>query len=141
MASVNITHKFSAGRLERVLRGQGLRQNMSIRGAAVANQAKRNLSRPPQRVDTGRLRGSIKWRVITIAGGYPGVRVWTDVHYARYVHDGTGLYGPKGQWIYPKRARFLRFQPKGSAGYVYARRVRGMRPNNFLADALSAGKL
>lgn len=40
------------------------------------------------RVDTGRLRGSIT-TVLATEGGGPVAIVGTNVHYARYQHDGT----------------------------------------------------
>lgn len=53
-----------------------------------------------------------------------------------YVHNGTGLYGPRRALIYPRRAKVLRWRRNG--GYVYARYTRGMRPNTFLTSALAA---
>lgn len=49
----------------------------------VTDEAKR---RSP--VDTGRLRASITWQLLTDDDGL-FARVGTDVHYAGYVHDGV----------------------------------------------------
>lgn len=109
------------------------------RGKKVEAKAKRNLTnRAPQRVDTGLLRSSINTQLLTI-GGKPAVRVGTNVFYAIYVHEGTGIYGPKGVPIRPQRAKMLSWKTKGGKR-VYARQVKGMRPNRFLADAMDAAK-
>ncbi len=88
--------------------------------------------------------------------------------YARYLEEGTGLYGPRHRWIVPVSARALRFpaggrpslfsagqrvggsagpgfrltgvQRSGAAGtsaqFVFAKRVRGVRPTHFFRDAI-----
>jgi len=83
-------------------------------------------------VDTGRLRSS--WRVKNFAptGNRMVSTVYTDVNYAGYVVSG----GP--EWIYPRSKKFLRFRGRGGE-WVFARRVRGAKPNNFVQDGLMAG--
>ena len=78
--------------------------------------------------------------------------VGTRLFYARYLEEGTGLYGPLHRWIVPVRAKALRFpqpgnpgftlagrQRKGRAGamakWVYAKRVRGIMPRRYARDA------
>jgi hypothetical protein len=70
--------------------------------------------------------------------GNLAVRVGTGVSYALYVHDGTGLFGPKHALIRPRSKKVLRW--KGKSGYIYAKYTRGMQPNPFLKNALKAGK-
>lgn len=119
----------------------GVARDLLRRGLRVESRAKLNLSgvggSGPKRVDTGRLRASINTSLGT-RNGQPAVTVGTNVAYARYVHDGTGIYGPRRRPIRPRRGKYLRFRPRGSRGYVYVREVRGMAPNPFLADALAA---
>ena len=93
----------------------------------VRDQAKRNITADGT-VDTGRLRASIegtRWR------GRTGVwyEVGSRLYYARWIHDGTRDHGPV-------RARMLRFKPKGSGVFVYARRVRGIKGTKYLTRAL-----
>jgi hypothetical protein len=117
------------------------------RGARVESRAKRNLAGiggRPKRIDTGHLRASIGTNLIVRPDGM-AVRVGTGVFYALYVHDGTGLYGPKHTVIRPKFGRVLVFRSKiyGAkkgkyAGKVVVTFVRGMKPNPFLKDALPA---
>lgn len=111
------------------------------RGLAVESAAKRNLAGVggPKRIDTGRLRASIHTAVVA-RNGVPAVTVRTNVRYARWVHDGTGIYGPRHSPIRPRRAKLLRFKPKGASRYVYVKEVKGMRPNPFLRNALAAAR-
>jgi hypothetical protein len=86
------------------------------------------------------------------------IEAWTGTNlpYARYLEEGTGLYGPRHRWIVPVRAKALRFTPGHAVGgrnfrltgaarsgreaaagaqMVYATRVRGIRPRRFARDA------
>lgn len=115
----------------------GLAKDMAKRAILVTNKAKKNLENTPRRVDTGLLRASIHWEFVT-KGGLPGVRIGTNVTYARYIHDGTGIYGPNGAPIMPSSSKYLVFTPHGAARPVFAKQVKGIKPNRFLADALPA---
>lgn len=78
-----------------------------------------------------------------------GTIVATQV--ARWLEEGTGLYGPRRQVIRPKNAQALRF-PAGPAGFtlagrqragragasarwVYAKFVRGIKPRHYIRNA------
>lgn len=143
MAQVTYTQRLNLQQLQRVLQSpqRGVVRDLMRRGLLVETQAKRNLGGigGPKRVDTGRLRASINTQ-LTSRNGQPAVLIGTNVFYARYVHDGTGIYGPRRQMIRPKRGRYLRFKPAGSRRFVYARAVSGMPPNRFLLNALSAAR-
>lgn len=110
----------------------------------VLNQARRNTP-----VDEGRLRASLAMEMRS-ANGSPVGRVGTNVEYALYVHEGTGVEAGRN-YIVPVRARVLRWAAKNNSGggarrykggatqgYVYAKRVRGVKARPFLRDALSA---
>jgi hypothetical protein len=114
-------------------------RDMLRRGKRVEAAAKVRISGHPKRVDSGRLRDSIKAVPIRKRGA-PGARIGTKVKYAMLVHDGTGIYGPRGMRIRPKTKKYLRFIPKGGNRFVFARSVKGMRPNPFLRDALVAAR-
>jgi hypothetical protein len=116
-------------------------------------QVVENLAKVHCPVDTGRLRASIKHRV-RVAGRAVVGTVGTNVRYGQFVHEGTGIYGPRGQWIYPQRGQFLVFQVKrpfgpmprgkkrpapGRRPVVFARRVRGTPPTHFLTAGLEQG--
>lgn len=68
---------------------------------------------------TARLRRS--WHVRSTSS--TGFTVATSVNYARYHQSGTGLYGPSGQRIRPKRARALAFRAGGKT--IVTRSVAG----------------
>lgn len=99
-------------------------------------------------VNNGRLRSSITQEVRSEQSGPVG-RVGTNVEYALFVHEGTGIYGPKGSpyTIVPRRRKALAFvwkgapiPPNGRGGrHVYKRvTIKGTRPKPFLRDALQA---
>lgn len=114
-------------------------RDMLRRGLRVESAAKRRLTEHPRRVNTGRLRSSIRTEPVRYQWSR-GVRVGTNVRYALLVHEGTGRYGPRRSDIRPRRARVLRFVPSGSTTAIYRPRVSGMRPNPFLRDALPAAR-
>jgi hypothetical protein len=114
-------------------------------GRQIVNAAKRNCP-----VDEGRLRSSINY-VVTITPRRVVVNVGSPLEYAIYIHNGTGIYGPKHTPIRPVTAKALKFETpkgmgpmrpgqrraaKGRRGYVFARSVRGVPPSPFLSDAL-----
>lgn len=99
-------------------------------------------------VNNGRLRASITEQIVVEPTGPVG-RVGTNVEYALFVHEGTGIYGPKGQpyTIVPRAKKALAFvwkgapiPPNGRGGkHVYRRvTVKGSKPRPFLRDALQA---
>lgn len=145
---VHVTNVFNHAKLQFIMRSPAgpIAKDLLKRAARVESRAKRNLSgitgSGPRRIDTGLLRNSITSQLFVIPEGFLA-RIGTNVFYARYVHDGTGLYGPKHALIYPQTAKVLVFRSKiyGAKrgrfrGKVVARYVRGMRPNPFLKDAL-----
>lgn len=89
-------------------------------------------------VDKGPLRASITADVTTdeTRGRITG-RVGSRLPYAIWQERGTGIYGPRGTPIRPKRSRYLRFIPKGGNAFVYAKQVRGVRPQRYLERALA----
>jgi Bacteriophage HK97-gp10, putative tail-component len=86
-------------------------------------------------VDSGALRASIRSQV-TIHGNLVIGEVYTDLDYGFYVQQGTGVYGPSGRPIRPVQARVLAWPARGG-GMVFARVVRGQRPQPFLTEALA----
>jgi len=115
-----------------------------------------NLARRKAPADTGTLKRSIITSMEE-RDGFPVGVVSSNLEYALYVHEGTGIYGPRGQVIRPRTAKVLRWPQinnnykqtggprryKGgrTAAYSYARFVRGVRPRPFLRDALEAAAL
>lgn len=125
-------------------------------GEVAEGDAALELGNAPKREDTGRLSGSITHRVVP---GEKAVYIYTNVEYAIYVHEGTGIYSAKGStgnlagksyWVYVKGSQsssehkgkrytlaeakritqFLR--EKGLEAYY----TQGMKPNRFLKNAI-----
>lgn len=131
-AVVRITQDSAALKALVASRDGPVGQDLIRRANLVVNRAKQLCP-----VDKGRLRASITWELVVGGQQWPLVaRVGTNVEYARYVHDGTGIYGPRGAPIRPVRAQWLVFTPRGSNSPVFARQVRGVRGRPFLTDAL-----
>lgn len=97
-------------------------------------------------VDNGDLRDSLNISPVRREGGELVVNVGTDLEYGLFVHEGTGIYGPRGDVIRPVRAKALRWTAKANVGapgrprfarnVVFAKYVRGVRPRPFLKEAL-----
>lgn len=143
---MTITHRLDLAAIQRLLTSPqgGVYKDLLRRGLKVESAAKRNLGQDPKRIDTGRLRSSIQTAVL-MRNGKPVVRVGTAVQYAIYVHEGTGLYGPKHKMIVPVNKKALRWKSRGygkpsKGGYTYSMKSKGMRPNPFLKRALPAFK-
>lgn len=66
------------------------------------------------------------------------VEIESNLNYARWVNDGTGVYGERHSPITPTHAKFLRWKPYKSAfsvssdGFVYAKKVRGQRGQHMI---------
>lgn len=86
-------------------------------------------------VDTGELKGSISTAYRQMPGRIEG-HAYSTVEHSLYVQRGTGIYGPTGQPIRPRRSPFLVFPSRTGGGLVFAREVRGQRAQPFMLEAL-----
>lgn len=85
-------------------------------------------------VDSGRMRNAME--VTTERHGTElRTTVACRVEHALPQHEGTGVHGPEGQPIRPRRARVLRFRGRGGA-FVFRPEVEGVTPLRFLTIAL-----
>ena len=100
----------------------------------------------PSRVATGQTRSSIQVQLRRGSGGSPRVRVGSGLKKALWIHEGTGIYGPRRRKITAKNSKVLVFKaPYGAKtgkfrGKVVVRSVRGMRRNQFLKAAIRAAR-
>lgn len=128
---MSVSIRFTLNRQEfRAMTENGTIAQATWRAAGkVRDGAKRELT-SQGRIDTGKLRQSIVAR--RVRQGRPGVwyEIGSPLPYAIYQHEGTRDHGPV-------RARLLRFKPKGTNAFVFARRVRGVKPSHFLTKPLS----
>lgn len=109
-----------------------------IVGRAVSKAAGRTRDRAKQnittsgRVDTGAMRQTLNSQQIRQTATSVTHRVSTNVgKYAEYQEEGTG----PGR-IYPKRAKVLRFKPKGSKAFIFATSVAPVKGAHFMRKAL-----
>jgi hypothetical protein len=89
-------------------------------------------------VRTGQLRDDIKMKVTMTAAG-PMLAVGSDLAYARWVMDGTGIYGKYHTPIMPVTAQFLVFQGKKDGRLIVTSSVRGQPGRPFLKQAMQRG--
>lgn len=106
-------------------------------GRTVTDRAKRNLTASGN-VDTGRLRQSGTWKMENVGKKTVTAVVTFDTYYARWVNDGNHGNNLNNAFIYPRRAIFLRFKPKGGSAFVYARRVASYEGSEYLTKALDS---
>jgi len=119
------------------------------RGNRVLVQARANAP-----YDKGPLRNSLLMEMV-VDRGVPVARVGSNLKYAIYVHEGTGLYSKKNpRYIRPVKAKVLkwpgvnnaykqtggnrRYKAGKTANYTYSMKSRGFPGRPFLRDALSA---
>lgn len=123
----------------------------------------KNLARRLCPADNGRLRASIDVEMRMSRVGPVG-RIGTNVKYAIWVHEGTGIYAGKGR-IYPKKAggvlawksnkyrgggkfsgsTFTRTDSSGkplsrNSGMMFAKSIKGMKGRPYLRNALPAAR-
>jgi hypothetical protein len=126
---MTITHRINHAAVNHLLRSPTgpVARDMLRRGRNVERVAKRLVG-----VDSGRLRASINTELVQRAGA-PAAKVGSRVRYSRVHHEGHGV-------IVPRRAKALRFRPKGSGRWVFAMRVRAVAGTKYLTRALIAAR-
>jgi hypothetical protein len=119
------------------------RQRMRLRGLlgdlAELGEALLRANAPRGIYRGGRLHRAIdssgaSWRPGGVGGGgeYQSVfGVKGPSIYPYYVEFGTGLYGPKRNYIYPNRSPFMSFYSTLYKRWVTVARTRGQRPQRF----------
>lgn len=129
MANVSVRVRIDYGKMQAVV-GNISKASVHRAGNRARERYQTNIRNAGLR-DTGKLEGSVKM-VDAPSGGLmrPRVAVGTPVSYAKYHEYGTRAHGPR-------RAKYLRFKPKGSAKFVFTKWVRGVRPQRFALNALA----
>lgn len=105
--------------------------NLAARRASARtrDRIKKNIT-SARRVDTGAMRNSVEYVLKRQSADSVSYEVGVRVFYARWQEEG--VKGP----IYPRRAKFLRFQPKGKKGFVFAKKVNGFKGAFMVKKAL-----
>jgi len=130
--------RINQAELNRLLRGSNgpVVRHITTLTRRTTNAAKRNV-----KVDEGTLRASVNGVVHVEATRVVG-RVGSPLQYGLYLHEGTGIYGPKRRPIRPVHRKFLRFEVKrgraarGRRPIVFAKEVRGVKGDKWLVRAL-----
>lgn len=132
--AVSVRIEINGSALNRLLRSPGgpVARDMLRRGQKVQGAARRRINSR-----TGNLSRSITVDIV-IVDRTAGARIGTDLFYARFVHDGTGIYGASRRPIKPTRRRALAFN--GTGGHVVVASSSGQRGTHFLRNALRAAK-
>lgn len=126
-----VTTRLDDARVQQLLTGQGspVWDAMTRAGAVTRDRAKMKIT-AAGRVDTGQLRNQVESETY-LKGDEVVARVTSHAGHTLYVHEGTT--GP----IRPRRARVLRFKPRGARAYVFVPEVSGIKATPFLTDALA----
>lgn len=80
--------------------------------------------------DHGRLAGSFQIE----QGSGREWRIYSNVEYALFVHEGTGIHGPTGHKIVPRTASKLVFEWRGKTWFLGS--VAGQKPNPYADRAI-----
>lgn len=86
-------------------------------------------------VNTGALRQDIKSYALSASPVHSTHRVASDMRYSEWQHQG--VRGP----IVPRRAKVLRFKPKGARTFIFRPRTRGFPGTFFLTRAAAKLKV
>lgn len=114
---------------------QEIRKTVKAELETVANDANQNHRFIPR---SGNLDRSVQ--VDMSSDGMSGtVSLQTSIApYGPYIHNGTGIYGPRKKPIVPTAKKLLHFYVGGKP--VFARSVKGVRPDPFLTTAFERRK-
>lgn len=82
-------------------------------------------------VATGNLRRTIRVGAVSAKSAAVTAGGTRRVGYARYVEEGTGVYGSRNRPIVPRKAKLLSWKTRGG-GRVFARSVRGRPATPYL---------
>lgn len=129
MAGVRVRFKPDRAAFAELRKSGAIAQGVLRAAGKVRDDAKR-IIHSEGRINTGRLLNSVTAdQQVSVNSGVVSARVGSTLHYAIYQHEGVGP-------IVPRRARVLRFRPKGSATYVFAQRTSGFKGIFFLTKAV-----
>ena len=67
-----------------------------------------------------------------------GVLISNKSRYLPYVLKGTGLHGPRHDWIRPKKAMVLSWEDDGKR--VFVAKSAGMKARPFVTESIEAGR-
>lgn len=125
----NVTLRYDDEIADDIIRELGIEVEVGVN--AIANAYKQNVP-----TDTGNLADSIHSGAEVTANEVRGA-VWTESDgYAAPVELGSGLWGPKKDYIYPKTKKFLHWRDSKTGAKIFARRVKGHPPQPAFQPAI-----
>lgn len=89
-------------------------------------------------IERGVLRGSINTKGPEVNGDNVQAIVGTNIEYARYQEEGTGIYGPKKQPIRVKNGKVMAWKRGGQS--FFATEVKGVKPKHYFKKAREEAK-
>jgi hypothetical protein len=129
MATVSVSVKVDKRKLERLIRAAPAEATREVRRGTERLRDDVVRRMPSRSGATARKTKAV------MRGPYDGAVEIPEVP-GRYLIEGTGLYGPKHRYIVPVAKTVLAWR-QGTV-WVFARRVRGIKPNSFAQDAARA---
>lgn len=132
MLTLELVNKDAFNRLKNSGRAfnDGAQAFLSTAGQLVVSEAKRQSP-----AADGSLRRSIIAKSPQKQAGNWIAKVGSGLEYAKYQEFGTGVYGPKGVPITPKRVKMLAWKSK-SGQMIFARSVRGSKKREFMKKGI-----
>jgi hypothetical protein len=127
------------GKLRAELMGRPdlLRADLHAIARVVQEQAQVILLARSRDYFTGRLLRSIRVSPVRSNGASElSVQIGSDLPYALWVEEGTGVFGPHGTPITPRTAPVMVFYSRVYGGRVVTRNVIGQVGKHFLRNAL-----
>lgn len=129
MASGQVRLRLDLGKLQ--ARAGTLSKAAVKRAATAAERRVRANIIQSDLMNTGEMLNKVQQRDIPSPLLYPRVAVGSSAPHVKYPEFGTRAHGPV-------KASALRFKPKGSNVFVFAKWVRGVQPYRFMRRALDA---
>lgn len=141
MASV--TFNLRIDRLENAVIGELMgaggivHDDLLRRAKAVKFEVENNIFLRAEQNSPNGLAHSIVGETFREDGDEWGAIIYSTEDHALWFEEGTGIHGPRGQYIFP-RGKFMVFRPRGSAAKVYAQKSEGQKPHHAFRDAIDA---
>lgn len=126
-APVNVRLRIDHSRMESVV--GGVTHDAVQQAAEISRDRYKANLRADDLINTGKLINSITTATVPRGALSPAVAVGSPLDYVKYPEFGTRAHGPV-------RAKALRFKPKGSSSFVFAKWVRGVKPYGFARRTL-----
>lgn len=127
MSNVKVEVSFNQQALLNLTAGSA--RTAALHGAEAARRYARDVIMAEGRIDTGEMLENIEIESLENGPNVYSFTVTAVAPHAWFNEVGTKAHGPK-------RAKVMRFTPKGGSGFVYAQWVRGISGIHFMERAV-----